>query len=78
MPGNWDSITALLVVFLPNLSTFRLPSGHEYVGDDVIEFMPYIFSRAMKLQNSGIYTQQSLSKLRNFEISVGDFYPSLS
>ena len=77
-PGDWDSITALLVVLLPNLSMLRLPGPYELVDHDEVVFMPYIFSHAVKLQNSGVYTQQSLSKLRNFEISVGDFYPSLS
>jgi hypothetical protein len=77
MPGNWDSITALLVVLLPNLSMLQLPSVHEPTGDDEVVSMPYIFSNAVKLQNSGVYTQQSLSNLRKFEISLGENYPAL-
>jgi hypothetical protein len=76
-PGDWDSITALLVVLLPNLSMLRLPGPYELVDHDEVVFMPYIFSHAVKLQNSGVYTQQSLSNLRTFEITVGEIYPTL-
>ncbi|PMD13083.1 hypothetical protein NA56DRAFT_652003 [Hyaloscypha hepaticicola] len=77
MPGNWDSITALLVVLLPNLSMLRLLSYCESIDDVEVVYMPYIFSRAVKLQNSGVYTPQSLSNLRKFEICVDEIYPSL-
>ena len=37
LPGNWDSITALLLLLLPNISMLELPTAGEKVwGDKVI------------------------------------------
>lgn len=88
IPGNWESITALLMFLLPNLSTFKVP---QFVGEPLITmfmdpglagsyFIPYVLTRAINLQTSNLHGPHSLSNLRKIEIGMNDdlHYPSLA
>jgi hypothetical protein len=66
VPGNWDSITALLLLLLPNLSTFKLPIYNEKSTDYEFEFISYVFTEASRLQNSNINSAYSLNHLLLF------------
>ncbi|KAE9372522.1 hypothetical protein N431DRAFT_439618 [Stipitochalara longipes BDJ] len=70
VPGNWDSITALLILLLPNLSTFKLPYNMEKETDYELEYIPYVFARALNFQNSNLHSAYSLSKLRDVDLTV--------
>jgi hypothetical protein len=79
MPGNWDSITALLLLLLPNLSSLDIPSYSEKSShfEAPAEFIPFVFAQALQFQTSSIhstYPFRPLSNLRKFEISVNENY----
>jgi hypothetical protein len=79
MPGNWDSIAALLILLLPNLSTLDIPLYSEEPSQTQAraEFIPFVFGQALQLQTSSIhstYPFRPLSNLRKLEISVDEHY----
>jgi hypothetical protein len=76
VPGNWDSITALLILLLPNISTLGLLIyGSQTLHN--LEFLPYVFARASRLQALTVFSAFSLSQLRSVEILVDRFEQDL-
>ena len=73
VPGNWDSITALLILLLPNLSTLKLPFNMAKETDYELEFISYVFARALRVQNLNLHSTYCLSYLQNIELSVTEY-----
>ena len=73
---NWDAITALLLLCLPNLTSLVIPwftgrSGHHLLQECVVPvYIPFIFNQAARLQQSGTGSAHSLSKLRWLHIEM--------
>lgn len=52
VPGNWDSIMALLVLVLPNLVAFKQQFNTGKEVNYELELIPYVFARKLRLQIS--------------------------
>ncbi|PMD39353.1 hypothetical protein L207DRAFT_513812 [Hyaloscypha variabilis F] len=70
VPGNWDSITALLILLLPNVLEFQLHFDTAKTTDHQLEFIPYVFAQALRLQNSNLQSTYCLRHLRDIWLSV--------
>jgi hypothetical protein len=70
VPGNWDSITALLILLLPNVLEFQLHFDTAKATDHQLEFIPYVFARALRLQNSNLQSTSCLRHVRDIWLSV--------
>lgn len=50
--GNWESITATLILLFPNISTLKIPEYRGNPDHNQPRFIPFVFAQALRLQNS--------------------------
>jgi F-box-like len=66
----WEATVALCMLLLPNLSTLKIPYYHEWCFSSEPKCIPYVFARAVKIQNSNTPSPYAMTQLRNLSIGL--------